>query len=97
MTDHPDRDTSGPTKGPMSAAERQRRCRARKKEGVKMLYTVYTKRYLDDLVSDGDGRIAAKELGNPRKLGECIEEDYYCQKHGTFRPGAIVTGTATSS
>ena len=99
MTDRPfpDRDdTSGPTKGAMSAAERQRRCRARKKEGLKMWSVVFTKKYTDDLVSDGDGRIAAKDLNDPKKLGAEIEEDYFCQKYGEFQSGPIATGTSTS-
>lgn len=99
MTPPPDHaGPGGPTKPPKSPAERQRRSRARKKKGVKMLRAVFTKRYLDDLVSDGDGRIALEDLDNPDILGGEIEEDYYCQKHGTFQPGPIVvTGTSTSS
>ena len=96
MTDHPDRDTSGPTKGAMSAAERQRRYYHRKKAKKLSKRLNFTKEYLDQLVRDG--RIRAEELGDPEKLAECIEEDYYCQKHGTFRPGALVaTGTTTIS
>ena len=90
-------DTSGPTKGPMSAAERKRRERDQKKNGEKMLRVIFTNKYLDDIVSDGAGRIMAKDLNDPKKLGAEIEEDYFCQKYGEFRSGPITTGTATSS
>ena len=78
------------------AAERQRRHYWRGKKRKRSMRGDFTVEYLDQLVSDG--RIRAEELGDPEKLAECIEEDYYCQKHGTFRPGALVaTGTTTIS
>ena len=91
-------DTDGPTKAPKSAAERARDLYWRRKKKKQSLRVVFTKRYLDDLVSDGAGRITAEDLKDPEKLGAEIEEDYFCQKYGVFRPGPIVvTGTSTNS
>ena len=87
-------DTSGPTKNPKSAAERKRYERRLKVEQKQNLRVVFTKRYLDDLVSDGDGRITAKDLEDPEKLGAEIEEDYFCQKRGVFQPGPICATVA---
>ncbi len=78
------------------ALDRKRRERARKKSGLVIKRVAVTQRYLDDLVSDGGGRIRAEDLNDPEKLGAEIEEDYDCKKRGTFRSGPIVTGTATS-
>ena len=83
------------TNPPTTSTVRVRRHRARDKAKKRSLRVVFTKRYLDQLVSDG--RIKAEELDDPEEFGAVIEEDYYCQKHGTFRPGPIVvTGTSTS-
>ncbi len=91
-----DRDNPcGPTGSPKSAAERVRRHYWRDKAKKRSLRVDLTKEYLDQIVRDG--RIKAEDLDNPEILGAEIEEDYYCQKRGTFRPGAIcATGTATS-
>ena len=87
-------DTSALTKGPKSAAERMRDRYWRRKEQKRSLRVNLTKEYLDQIVRDG--RIKAEDLDNPEILGAEIEEDYYCQKRGTFRPGPIVvTGTRT--
>ena len=83
-----------PPGSPVSPAERVRRHYWRDKGKKRSLRVDLTKEYLDQLVSDG--RIKAEDLDNPAILGAEIEEDYYCQKHGTFRPGPLVTGTATS-
>ena len=86
----------GPTETPKSAAERMRKRYWRGKAKKQSLRINLTKEYLDQIVRDG--RIKAEDLDNPEILGAEIEEDYYCQKRGTFRPGAIcTTGTATSS
>ncbi len=83
-----------PAKSPKSAAERMRDLYWRDKEKKQSKRTNYTTEYLNKLVSDG--RIRAEELDDPDILGSVIEDIYDCRKRGTFRPGPIVTGTATS-
>ena len=77
----------------MSSAERTRGWRRRKDAEKRSKRVVFTKKYLDQIVRDG--RITAEGVEDPEELGEMIEEDHYCQEHGTFRRGSIVTSTVT--
>ncbi len=94
MTPPPDRGApGGPTKPPMSAAERVRRYYWRSKTKKRSLRVDLTKEYLDEIVRDG--WIAAQQVTDPEILGSVIEDRDDSRKLGNFEAGPIVTGTRT--
>ena len=89
-------DTSGPSGSPMSAAERSRRYRARRKAEVEMVRVEFSPGFLPGLVREG--RAGPAEIKDPRTLGEILEDICDTKARGNFAPGSVcTTGTATSS
>ena len=96
MTPPPDQnDTSGPTKGPMSAAERQRRLRARGTAKRCIKYVEFDEEFLPQCVEWGF--IEANKVDDPIAVGKMVQDVMDCKSRGTLFPGPIVTGTSTSA
>ena len=81
---------------PSPAAERQRRHRARRLAGKRVLEIEVENQFVDRLVSWG--WIGADQVKDPSILGDVIADILECKKRGVFRGGPIaVHGTATGS
>ena len=80
----------------LSAAQRQRKFRERKRAGKRVLAIEVETEFVDQLIEWG--WIKADQIKNPSILGDVIADALECKKRGVFREGPIVvTGTATGS
>ena len=94
MTTPPDRDdASGPTKGPVSTAERMRRYRALKKAGGRVVMIELPAEIVTQLVEWE--WLSAEDTKDTRRLAEEIRDLLGCKVRGTFRAGPTLTGTQT--
>ena len=96
MTPPSDREgPDGPGKVPTPMARAMRRWRRRKQEKRRSLRVDLSEEFLDEIVHDG--WIKTEQVTNPEILGSVIEDICDTKRRGVFRPGPILTGTATSS
>ncbi len=96
MTPPPDRDdTSGPTKGPKSAAERQRHYRERKKWGVELHQIEVTQEANTRLIKRG--WLNEVEAQDRKSVTTALENLVDCYGRGTLDPVPVAVSTSTSS
>ena len=95
MTPPPDRDdTSGPTKGPKSAAERQRRLRERRAAGMHVLQVEVSDEAIARLIALG--WLSEVEAQDRSRVTTVLENMIDCYGRDTLNPMPVVISTSTN-